>query len=248
VLLTEMGRAEEAYAAALEAHGRQPHVPVILLAQAYVLRYAGFLDQSSRALERALALDPLVLLEWREPPLTLLYQGRFQEFLKYVAAETGSYELFHRGWAELLRGNRAAALHAVESAFARNPADLFGRYGSALAAWLSGDPETGLVIVRGIVQQRDTLRTPDGEMTYREAQLLAAFGDEPSAVVRLARAVEQGFFCPSCLEAGPFLSALRGAAGFDAVLSRASSRHHEFGTRFAFDDLTADPTPPSRRD
>jgi DNA-binding winged helix-turn-helix (wHTH) protein/tetratricopeptide (TPR) repeat protein len=243
LLLTETGRAEEAYALAQAAHTRQPRAPLLLLGQSYALRYAGFLSRSAQALDQALALDPLVVSEWREPPLTLVYQGRYDEFLKHLGGDTGSYELLHRGWIELVRGNRAAALRSLESAFEQNPADLFGRYGSALTAWLSGDVESGRAILRGIVQQRDALGTPDGEMTYREAQLLGAFGEPAAALARLDRAVAQGFFCPPCLEAAPFLATLRSEPGFDAVVARASRRHQEFGDRFQLHGHTVSTVP-----
>lgn len=240
-LLTEAGHVEEAYAVTRAAHDHHPGSPAILLAQSYGLRYAGFLDKSAEALQEALALDPLVMSEYQEAPGALLYQGRYQQFLSILPAGNNAYSRFYRGWAELLRGDRAAARLAAEGTFERNPSDMFGRFASALEAWLSGDETGAHEIVSVIARQRDNLGTPDGETSFREAQFLAGLGDTSGALDRLRESVDQGFFCPRCIQDSPLLVPLRKRPEFERILARADRRHAEFGARFGMHDLAANP-------
>jgi DNA-binding winged helix-turn-helix (wHTH) protein/TolB-like protein len=243
LLLTELGRTEDAYVMAREAHGRRPGSPTLLYAQSCVLRFAGHLPQAEKTLRTALRRDPLVLDETGEAPLQLLYLGQVEEFLDLVSSRDTPQNRFHRGLALTLLERQQAAREVLEPAFRLNPNDLFARYASALLAILEGDQQTAAEIVRGVVRQRRALSSPDGEATYTEAGLLALAGEPEAALDRLANAVDQGFFCSPCLRSDPLLRTLRSEAAFAKLLARAERRHRAFGERFSFAGFERDPGP-----
>lgn len=69
----ETGHAEVAYARLLEGLERLPEEPALHYFASYVLRYAGMLSASRRALEQALQIDPLVIVRNGGAPNTFLY-------------------------------------------------------------------------------------------------------------------------------------------------------------------------------
>jgi tetratricopeptide (TPR) repeat protein len=233
-LLTEDGKAEEAFELVRAARRENPAEPALLFAEAYVLRFAGYLAPAERALAQLLELDPLFLHEYGEVPTTLLYLGRWDEFLDRLPATEAPYYLYYRGLAEMLRGREEAARHALEPAFRLNPNDVFARLSAALVAVLDDDPRTAAEITRGLARQRQAVGTPDGEITYKQAQVLALAGARGDALEQLALAVEQGFFCAPCLAGDPMLRPLAGDPRFAATLAAAEERHRAFGRRFGF--------------
>ena len=72
----------------------------------------------------------------------------------------------------------------------------------------------------------------DGEVTYKQAQLLALAKDPEGALDNLAEAVEEGFFCVVCIEQDPVLSTLKSEPRFAAIAESARRRHLSFAERF----------------
>lgn len=233
-LLVETGRLEEAYAAILAEERRHPRAPSVLNAKLYALRYAGYLEASLTALEELQTLDPLVFTKGAigGSPATYLYLGRLDEFLAELPPLEMPYFAYYRGLVALLRGDPAGARRAVDPALSASPGGIFGQLCHAVAALAEGDPLAAETIVDSVSRHRRELGHRDGEITYKQAQLLALAGAPERAVEELGRAVEEGFFCPRCFEDDPSLESLAGESGLEEVLARARSRHREFGRRF----------------
>ncbi|MEM8930816.1 MAG: winged helix-turn-helix domain-containing protein [Acidobacteriota bacterium] len=234
-LLAERGDAEKAYAQVLDFERSGRPSAASRYAGAYALRYAGFLDASKAALDESLALDPLILREFSTAPVTLLYRGDIAAFLALLPAEETPHDRFYRGLALLRDGRRDRAQAMLAPAFELNPTDLFARYAASLLAVLDDDPASALELVRGVVRQRQRLGNRDGELTFKEAQLMALAGDVVGAIDRLGQAVEDGFFCPGCLRDEPDFEPLRGETSYRQWIDRAAERHRAFASRFGLD-------------
>lgn len=233
-LLIETGEVESAYTLIRDRLAARPDSPQALNAQSYALRVAGFLGASSIALERLLEVDPLVfdIGALGGSPNTFLYQGRIDRFLQVLPASEMPYIRYYRGFAELLRGNVDDVRAELEPAFRAGPGEVFGRLSYALLATVEGDGASAQRIVDSLARQRQSLGGTDGEITYKEAQILALAGARKAAIDRLETAVGQGFFCAPCLIADPSFDGLRDAPEWQAVLESARRRHRAFGRRF----------------
>lgn len=233
-LLVETGRIEEAYEAILAEERRHPRAPAVLNAKLYALRYGGYLEASLEALEELRSLDPLVFTKGAigGSPATYLYLGRQDDFLAELPPLDMPYFAYFRGFVALVRGDAEGALRAVGPALSASPGGIFGQLCHAVAALAEGDPAAARAVVEAVSRHRRELGHGDGEITYKQAQLLALAGARERAVEELGRAVEEGFFCPRCFETDPSLAALSEDAGFERVLDRARDRHREFGLRF----------------
>lgn len=234
LILVETGALEDAYERVLEIRRAHPDHPLTLVAEAYVLRYAGYVEISEDRLRDAFALDPLVLAT--DPsgttPNALLYQNELEEFLALTPGTDTPYHRFYRGFAEYLRGEEATARALLEPAFRRNPSDLFARFSHALLATIDGEPDAAKAIVREVARQRRMLEAADGEITYKQAQLFALAGEPGAALDEMAHAVEQGFFPSPYFRIDPVMEPFRGDPRFEETLSIAEQRHEAFGRRF----------------
>lgn len=230
----ETGRVEEALEIVRDIGDRNPNHSAAREARIYCLRYAGYLRQAEEHLRVLLIADPLFYsTAWEgEAPNTLLYLNRLDEYLRHLPAIDTPYHRFYRGLTETLRGNKKVAREVLEPAFRANPADLFARLSHALLAILEGDLEVGGIVVRQIALQRQELGANDGEITYKQAQLLTMAGDLEGGLENLGLAVDQGFFPVTYFETDPLLDPLRELPAFEAILTRASARHRKFGERF----------------
>lgn len=233
-LWIETGRIEQAYEAILEERAARPDDPLALNAQAYALRYAGFLEPSATALDRVLEIDPLAFAVGTlgGSPNTYLYQGRYERFLEAVPVSGMAYHRWYRGFTQLLTGSADLARQTLEPAFRESPGQIFGRLSHALLAVLDDDPEGAVAIVSQISRQRQELGAVDAEITLKQAQVLALAGAADRALDELERTVDGGFFCVRCLALDPSLDAVRGDPRWNQILIEARRRHLAFGERF----------------
>jgi DNA-binding winged helix-turn-helix (wHTH) protein/tetratricopeptide (TPR) repeat protein len=231
-ILVETGRVEEAYELARKALERFPSSPDVRYAQVYALTYAGFTDAARRELDRVLELDPGYLTAGGWTPNVLLYERDWDRFLKLLPATETPLFRFYRGYAMFQKGQRVEAGEVVSPSFRQNPHDVFARFGQALTAIVGGQPAEAIAQIRQLARQRAELGSGDGEVTYKQAQLLAIAGDGDGSLDELSRAVRQGFFCTRCFEQDRALDGVREADAFRAAFSIALERHRAFGARF----------------
>ncbi|MBZ0089882.1 MAG: hypothetical protein K8H90_05850 [Thermoanaerobaculia bacterium] len=223
---------EEGYAVLRDAGSRWPGDAGLDFQGAQLFRYAGFLDEAQRRFERSHSVDPLFSAEgWI--PRTPYYRGDYARFLEVLPAIESPIFRFYRASAELARGRDAEAKRLLEPVFRMSSSDLFARLSQALLAILEGHEKEGGVILDHLALQRAELGGSDGEVTYKIAQLYARAGAGDRALGQLALAVDQGFFCASCVRAEPLFAALRGRADYRRLLLAAEERHGNFGERFA---------------
>ncbi len=228
--LLETAQAEEAYGFALEGDLREPDTQYRV---ALSLRYAGFVDAARQRIEALLEQDGLYFYQGRygRAPNSLLYAAAYAEFLATIPA-SGPYHSYYHGFVELLRGNVAESERILNTAFADFPSDMFGSLSRALLAHLAGDNRLAVEVVRQVAAGRARLPLRDGEVTYKQAQLLALAGDLDGALLALEQTIEQGFFCARCFEEDSALQPLRERDAFRGLVNRAGERHQRFAARF----------------
>lgn len=237
----ERGRTEEALAQLRQLLAINPNSPELHLGMAYVLRYAGLLPESLKEAERIEHIDPKY---WQNQPRavvnTYLYMGRYRKFLESVPPVETAYTLFYRGFAFYHMGEKSRAVEDFARAYQTDPNDVFAKLALALQLALQGDRQKGLEVVRETENQRLTESVPDGEVTYKLAELYSVLGEPESAVRLLEMAIEQGFFAYPYIAKDPLLDGIRGTAGYERVLDIARRRYEAFKTKY-FPEAPLDP-------
>lgn len=228
--LLESSRAEDSYALALAHEGSGPDGAFRV---ATTLRYAGFLDEAAKYLRQILAEDPIYFYRgnYGRAPNTLLYAGDLDRFLEQIP-ETGPYHSYYAGYVRMLQGEDDEARRILIEAFEAFPSDMFSSLSRALVAILNEQPGLASVTVRQLAASRSRLPLKDGEVTYKQAQLLTLAGDPQAALDNLGDAVDQGFFCVVCIELDPVLSRLADQSRFAPIVDVARRRHLAFAERF----------------
>ncbi len=236
-ILIESNQTELAYAYAKDADW---HNPEAIYDQSYSLRYAGFLNITSRNLERILQLDPFFfsVKPIQQAPNTLLYQNRFAEHLDLLAAPGNSYHDYFRGLNLFLTGDADAAAEVLQGVVDRTPTDLFGRYSQALLYVIENNNLAAVHVVDDIVQLRQEQHHTDGEMSYKLAQLYALAGADLLALKHLQISVDQGFFPMNYFLIDPALQSIRNREQFKQIVDQATRRHELFAQQFGLESET----------
>ena len=219
---TERGELIDSYAKAAALVKRRPESASAHFALAYVLRYAGVLEESASECNTALALDPgdksLRTCAW--PFVYLDQPGRAMEF---VQLDRGSE------WAArvmpfifLSQGRLPEARDSVDK-ISSNP--IFGH--DLLQACLNPERRTE---VPAIAQKLAAIAMAesDPEQRFLNGTVLAYCGEKQSALRVLKSAVEQNYCAYAALQSSPMLAKLRTTPEFNSLLAAAKECQQNF--------------------
>jgi tetratricopeptide (TPR) repeat protein len=215
LMLTDTGNQNVALQVLRDGIQLRPGSSDLYLGVAYAGRTSGLLDLARRALARRTELlRPIASPSAWFAETTYLYLGDLKGFADDLA-RTGSARqdasiLFYKGYVALLQGNPTLALGFMRLGCAPGLAPApFRDLCSAYRAFLEGRPQAGLMELREIDKIRGRLRIPDGEWTFKEAEIYSLLGDGDRGVDCATRAFVQGFSCAEWYEGSPFLARVR---------------------------------------
>ena len=230
-ILTESNRAEEAFELVGDIAGQDVKV---LNRAVYVLRYAGFLQRSAAMMETILQRAPLNYSgrPVMQSPNVLLYQNRFSQYLLQLSNSGFIYHDFYRALVAHFQNDDILARQILVKIITEPSDNIFLLHAQSLLSVIDGEQAAAIATVENIAQRRQAIGNIDGEMTYKQAQLMAMAGDTEAALNQLSIAVEQGFFCVSYFLHDPAMGSLREHARFNAIVVRAAQRHLAFAQRF----------------
>jgi TolB-like protein/predicted Ser/Thr protein kinase len=214
----DLGRAYQ------EAEGlvrRRPDNAEAHFTLAYVMRYAGFLEQATRECDIALGLDP-GNFNFRSCAIAFFELGRTERAKEYLKLDAGSE--FSRDVlpAILLREGRIAEAEQSVGNMSRNPT-WFG--------WmLRSCVRSGAVSETGVdaATENELLAQRDPEMKYYQATLMAFCGEDDLAARLLKSAIDQNYCAYSALQLDPLLASLRGNPAFQSILAAAHQCQQRF--------------------
>ena len=219
--MAAMGEVQRALDVATQATAESPDIAALWSTQSYLQNYVGDLSASEAAMDRALALDPLVLVaETGETPNIYLYVTKWQRYIDTQPPFDAPFFNFQRAYALFRLGDISSAERIASETRRRFPADLYSRFCTALLAVMSDTPERAINILTGITGERDAEGLVDGEVAYRESVLLLLAGAPDKAVERLWTSADQGFVCPDCVRRDPAWASLLADGALSAWLKR----------------------------
>ena len=211
----ERGDLTKAYKEAHALVKRQPRSAQAHFTLAYVDRYAGLLEDSSRECYTALRLDPGNYL-FRSCAWTFLYMGQPERAREYVQLDAGSE---WANWVTVSILIEEGKLKDAREVLKKVPATT--RYHRDLAEAVLGlRPQSDL----DRIAQEDTTSLAaedDPENSYYQGSLLAYAGKKDAALHMLRMAIEQNYCSYSALQSDPLLDKLRTASEFAGLLEAA---------------------------
>jgi eukaryotic-like serine/threonine-protein kinase len=211
----ERGELSKAYEAAQALVKSRPESAQAHFVMAYVYRYAGMLEQSTKECDTALALDPGNYI-YRSCAWAFMELGKTQRAADFIRLDAGSEWAAYVMPSLLLReGKIAEAREAIKQ--------------------MPTAPRYHRDLLEACVVHRSTLDLdhaaheaiislpvePDPETLYYEGAILGYCGKNQAALALLQGAVERNFCAYSNLLNDPLLDKLRADPGFSKVLASA---------------------------
>jgi tetratricopeptide (TPR) repeat protein len=119
----------------------------------------------------------------------------------------------------------------MEQAIRLDPENSFSLLALALKARIEGRPAQGLRALRDLEARREKGGVPDGEMTYKLAQLYAQLGDQKAALRMLRKATDQGFYCYPYISQDPLMDPIRSSVEYHSLLAAVKDKHESLNQK-----------------
>jgi serine/threonine protein kinase/tetratricopeptide (TPR) repeat protein len=217
ILSTEAGNLLEADAKARELVQRRPKDAQAHFSRAYVLRYAGLLDEAARECEAARALDSSNR-SFRSCGFLFMQIGDYPRARDYARLDAGSAWSSNTEADTLLReGKRESAL-----AMAGNEPKGYAGY-AILRAAPGPDRDRLAAAVEG---KASSDRDPENK--YYAAGHLAFAGYGDSALRLLQKAVDANYLLHEAADRDPLFESIRKTPGYAAIRTESMRRQKEF--------------------
>lgn len=228
-LYTETNRIEQAVELLRKVSNLNPNEASAYFALSYVYRFAGMLDESERACEKALALDPKNPT-FRSLSYIYLYLGKYEKVLQVLnSLPEDPYTLGDKGYLFMRMGQGAQALACYERILEMEATETYWRLDAMFnRAYLQGNKEEALQAVR----KHEQANLADAEPWYFIAEYYALVDDKPACIRALNKSVTLGFFNYPFMAKDSYLDAVRDDPEFQQVLALAKTKHDAFKTRF----------------
>jgi len=211
----ERGELPKAYQQAQELVRRRPESAQAHYTLAYVLLYAGMLEESARQCETALAADPGNYL-FRSCAWTFLELGQTDRVLDFEQLDAGSE---FAGFVTVNRLLRDGKLDEAREAVKKVPMNARD-HRELLQACLQPNAAARLDRIAGQTESA-VLAEPDPEKWYQHGAIMAFCGKQDIALHMIGRAIQQNYCAYSALQADPLLRRLRSVPEFNKLLTAA---------------------------
>ncbi len=216
---TERGELRKAYADAKALVKQRPESALAHFALAYVLRYAGMLDEAARECDTTLALDPGDY-GFRSCAFTFAALGKSERAMNFIRLDAGSEWAAQRIPDILLREGKPAEARESLKRVSVNGRDRL------LEACLEGQqPELDRIARQ---QEIAILASRDPEPKYFAGSVMGYCGKPDIAVRLLESAIENNYCAYTDLQTDPFLAKLRGTPEFNQLLTAAQECQKKF--------------------
>jgi eukaryotic-like serine/threonine-protein kinase len=221
----EGGHLDKAYQNARDLVARRPDNAVAHYSLAYVLRYAGLLDEAQRECDAGLAIDP-GNYNWRSCSFAFFEAGKMTFAKQYLSKDPGSEWTNAVMVSVLMREGRMKEARQAAQQMTGNPTWMR----EFLQACLNKAPGEN---VHRLAEQarRDLLPEQDSELKYYQGALLADCGEKEIGYAFLRKAVEQNYCAYQALQADPLLAGVQADADFREIVQAAGECQKKFKER-----------------
>jgi TolB-like protein len=218
----EMGQLDKAYQSARDLVARRPDNAFAHYSLAYVLRYAGLLDQAQRECDAAVAIDS-GNFNWRSCAFAFFEAGKMAAAEQYLNKDAGSEWSNAVIVSVLMREGRMREAHEAAEKMTKNPTWMR----EFLLGCLNKAPSEAIHSLAERAQD-DLLWEQDSELKYYQGAVMAQCGEKKIAFAFLRKAVEQRYCGYQALRADPLLAGVQGDAEFREIEQAAGECQKKF--------------------
>jgi TolB-like protein/tRNA A-37 threonylcarbamoyl transferase component Bud32 len=218
-LQVEAGDLDGAWDAASALVRRRPDNAEAHFALAYLLRYAGLLEESARECEAALARDPKSY-RWRSCASTYIDLGDYERAKTFLDLDAGSELVRRITNTMLIRQGRYEEALAIAPPRGRPVGDWFR---DCLAR---RPPSAASPLPAGV--RESIFKIPDSEPKYSLSGMIALCGDRESALQILRKGVEQNFCGYPAMDRDPLFDSIRKTPEFAEIRKMGMACQEQF--------------------
>jgi len=217
----EGGNLDRAYDDARALVQKRPDTAFAHFSLAYVLRYAGRLDDAQSECDKALAIDAND--SWRTCALAFAEAGKAASAMKYIERDTGSEWSNAVRVSVLMRQGKMTEAQHVAPRMTENPMWMRG----LVEACLDKGPATDIHRLAERAEN-ELLAKQNPEMKYHQGTILAACGEKEIALAFLRQAVAGNYCAHQALESDPLLAGVREDVEFHRIVQAAAECQQKF--------------------
>jgi TolB-like protein/lipoprotein NlpI/predicted Ser/Thr protein kinase len=218
----EGGYLDRAYDDALELVRKRPDAAYAHFSLAYVLRYAGRLDEAQSECDKTLAIDP-GNYNWRSCALAFAEAGKPGLAMQFLEQDLGSEWSNSVRVSVLMRQGKMMEAQQAAPQMTDNPMWMRGLVEACLAK-----APTAEIHQMAEQAENELLEKHNPEMKYHQGTLLAACGEKDIAFAFLRKAVAGNYCARQGLQSDPLLADVRGDAEFHQIVQAAAECQQKF--------------------
>ena len=206
----------------------------------YILRYAGFMDESIGVYKKSLVLDNTDLTKQTrliQMGKSYIYQKQYSDAINIFNSAVERInnhrkpipdEKFYQAMPYIyLKQYDKASIH-LKDVIQNNDEGTWVLISKAYLSLINGDIGEGRKTINSLMK----IGITDSEMKYRLAHFYIMLNDENNALKSLEEAVDGGFFCYSYIENDPLTSIIHSHPKFKQIVEKAKLRHELYEQRF----------------
>jgi len=218
----EGGNLDLAYDDARTLIRRRPDSAFAHFSLAYVLRYAGRLDEAQSECDKALAIGA-GNFNYRTCALAFAEAGKSARAMEYLNLDAGSEWSNAVRVSVLMRQGKMLEAQQAAPQISENPMWMRGLLQACL-------DKTPAVDIQRLAEQAENelLAKQNPEYKYHQGTLLAACGEKQIAFAFLRRAVAGNYCAHQALQSDPLLAGVRGEAEFHQIVQAAADCQKKF--------------------
>jgi DNA-binding winged helix-turn-helix (wHTH) protein/TolB-like protein len=229
-MMIETNRKEKAVEILLKTLEQEPENGLVWWELSYAYRYAGMLEKSIAAGEKASEVDPGFFLRTAVPSY-YLYAGQYEKFKNALPQRSDSaYIKFYQGFAEYHLNNKESAQQLFDEAYQLDSGSMQPQTGKALSYFISGNNAEAFRLLDKTEKEIIEKNVSDGEKIYKVAQAFAVLGEKEKALRLFDKSVETGFYCYQYFLNDPLLNNLRSEPKFVEIMEKARLQYETFKT------------------
>jgi len=217
----EGGNLNQAYADARVLVQKRPDSAFAHFALAYVLRYAGRLDEAQSECDKTLAINANYY--WRTCALAFAEAGKAERAIQFLEQDAGSEWSKSVRVSVLMRQGKMTEAQQAAPQMTDNPMWMRGLVEACLDKAPAAD-------IHQFAEQAENelLEKQNPEMKYHQGTLLAACGEKEIAFAFLRKAVAGNYCARQALQSDPLLESVRGDADFPEIVQAAAECQQKF--------------------
>jgi eukaryotic-like serine/threonine-protein kinase len=218
----EAGKLDKAFHDARALVQKRPDNALAHYSLAYVLRYAGMLDEAQSECDKAFSIDSQNY-NWRSCSFAFFEQGKSLRAMEYLKVDPGSEWSNAVRVSVLMREGKMTEAQQSAQQMTDNPIWLRG----ILQAYLNHAPSKDIDRLAESAQNQ-FLTEQDPELKYYQGAILAGCGEKQIAFTFLRKAVAENYCAVQALQSDPLLTNVRADPEFRTIVQAAEACQRNF--------------------